>query len=256
VIITPLKDLHVWIARPLHQAKTLSESIQMLGGKTVLLPTITIADMEDQQLIEQVVYELSKFDIAIFVSPNAVEKTVPFIQEVWPETTQLVAVGSGTANALQKFDLPISIYPQKNFNSEGLLALPVFQSVLQKQIIVFKGEGGRELLANTLRERGAFVTEIPVYRRMMPEPLQHFPSDVDVIICTSNTGLHNLYQMVQYPDRVLLLSKQLLVVSERIATEALQLGFVKNPWVADNATDAAIIAKLIRVTGEKDGRVK
>lgn len=251
-----LKNFSVLITRPEHQAQSLCQKIQNLGGKFILFPTIVIADIEDQYLIKSAIQKLSDFDMAIFISPNAVEKTIPFIRAAWPIATKVAAVGASTANALRKLKLPNIIRPQKIFNSESLLSLPELQVVAKKRIVIFKGENGRELLSVTLRERGAVVTEVCVYRRIMPSQSVKLPDDIDVIVCTSNVGLQNLYSMVDEKYRQDLLHEQLLVISDRMIVLAQNLGFVKTPWVADNATDEAIIAALIDMQEEKHGRKK
>lgn len=243
-----LKNLKILVTRPVHQAQTLCDAIQALGGTPILLPTIVITDVEDKQVIKTTLQELANFDIAIFISANAVEKTLSFINSHWPATTQIAVVGTSTAKALSQYNLSVTLCPEKDFNSEGLLALPELQKIAKKRVVIFKGKGGREVLATILRERGATVREVDVYKRVMPTSLITLPKQVDVIICTSNTGLQNLYNMMDKHD---LLQQQLLVISQRMLVLAQSLGFVKVPWVADNATDAAIINTLIQFAEEK-----
>lgn len=246
---TSLKNLNILVTRPQHQAQELCDEIKKLCGNPILFPTIEIADLEDSSLIESTFQKLNEFDFVIFISPNTVEKAFKFFQKNWPEKVKAIAVGISTAHALERFGVKV-VSPAVHFSTEGVLDLPVLRTIINKQIAIFKGEGGREELSNTLRDRGAIVQEVSVYRRVKPLGLISLSKNIDIIICTSNTGLQNLYEMVGALDRRWLLQKPLLVISERMIALAHQLGFVKEPRVADNATDAAIIAALLKFVGE------
>lgn len=246
-----LHGLRVLVTRPAHQAQMLCQLIEADGGKAVLLPTIEIADAIDQVALQTAIQALAENELAIFVSPNAVQKSVPIIQQYWqpwPAVVKVAAVGASSAQALRDNYLPVDFCPVKPFNSEGLLALSALQDVTNKRIIIFRGEGGRELLATTLRERGAKVREAIVYRRILPKLLVDvalLEKTIDIIICTSNTGLQNLLTLVGESARPWLQNMPLLVISERMAILAKTLGFVKAPLIADNATDVAIMTTLI-----------
>lgn len=244
-----LKNLNVLVTRPQHQAQKLCDEIKKLHGNPILFPTIEIVDVQDFSLIESVLQQLHEFDFAIFISPNAVEKTFKIFQKNWPEKIKTIAVGASTARVLQAYAIEV-IFPVAHFSSEALLDLPLLHNVSDKRIVIFKGEGGRTILANTLRDRGAIVHEASVYRRMIPAHLIKLPKHIDIIICTSSDGLQNLYEMVDVIDRQWLLQKSLLVISERMVVLARQLGFIKDPKVADDATDAAIVAALLEFVGE------
>lgn len=244
-------EFTVLVTRPIHQAHGLCEQITALGIKAILLPTIAIADVDNQAELHQQIQQLHECDIAIFISPNAVQKAAVMIQHYWPAWPQQVktaAIGSSTAQALSALNWPVDFCPEQQFNSEGLLALPELQQVSGKKILLFRGEGGRELLATELKQRGAELTEIIVYRRVLPvidrnAILTQLPN-IKVIIVTSNAGLQNLCELVGEAGRELLLSKQLLVISVRMAEFAKQLGFIKTPLLASNATDESIIKVL------------
>jgi len=249
-----LNNARILITRPEHQAHNLFNEIVKLQGKPILFPTIAIAEVEDKTPLYAIMKKLSDFELAIFISANAVTKTICLLQECkqqWPNKTKIAAIGQSTANILQEFNLPVTIAPQYEFNSEGLLALSALQQVMKKNIIIFKGEGGRDLLTKVLAERGARIVEANVYRRVPPKASIKSMDDFDIIICTSNMGLQNLYQMIDANQRPILLNKQLVIVSERMIALAQHLGFVKPPCVADNASDTAIIAALLRFLGEK-----
>jgi uroporphyrinogen-III synthase len=239
----------VLITRPAQQAHALSAEIKKMGGEPLLLPTMVIAAAADPTALRIAIKTLNQQDIALFISPNAVQRSASVINEYWPRwpaQVTIAAMGAGTAKAVQDVNWPAAIYPQQQFNSEELLTLPLLQKVAAKKIILFRGESGRQLVTTTLRARGAVVTEAIAYRCLLPAlPALPDIQNVDIIICTSIRSLQNLYELIGGHMRSLLLHKQLLLSSARIAAVACDLGFVKTPLLADNASDAALVKTLL-----------
>lgn len=242
-----LKSLRVLVTRPEHQAAALCHLIEQQAGCPIVFPTVAI----DYKTVD--LQTLPEYDIAIFTSPNAVWGVQKIINEstvAWPSRLQVVAIGTGTAHALNKVGIDVAFIPLQ-FNSEGLLALPFLQTVQQRNIILFRGEGGRELIGNALRERGAKVREAIVYQRVLPAvEIKDHLSDwqkkgLDIIVVTSNSSLQNLITLVGPSARDWLLQIPLVVMSKRIADFAHNIGFVKRPFVVDNADDEAIVRALL-----------
>ncbi len=252
-----LTGVGVLVTRPEHQANALCEQIEALGGSAVRFPVLQIDDIDDSTHLYQQIDKLDTFDIAIFISPNAVKKAVNVIQsqsqntQKWPENVKIAAVGKTSAKALKDLGLKAEIFPSKRFNSEALLSLGEMQELSGKSVIIFRGEGGRELLAETLKERGATVEYAECYKRSKPDAdistlLRHWSrGEINVIVTTSNEGLHNLYDMVGQLGRQWLAKSTMVVVSERGADLAMQLGFKKRPIVSAQASDEAIVQALV-----------
>ncbi len=255
-----LKGLKVMVTRPAHQADKLCQLITAQGGEVILLPAMAIEYFSVQQnpVLKNNLDSLIQQNMAIFVSPNAVQAVALLMQEgalAWPPDLTIAAVGASTASALNALGLAVTVVPAAQFNSEGLLALPALQTVQGKRIILFRGEGGRELLSQALQERGAQLTEAVVYRRVLPalDITHQLPvwqaGGLDIIVCTSNTSIQNLITIIGKSARHWLLNMPLLVISERMALFAQTAGFVKAPHVADNAADAAIVEALLKYRG-------
>jgi len=159
-------------------------------------------------------------------------------------------IGKRSADALVKHGLYADICPQQAYNSESLLALEEMWQVSGKKIIIFRGEGGRELLADTLRERGATVSYAEVYCRAIPagsrEQLNHAlqEGDIDIITVSSNEGMQNLYQMTDAENRDKLLHVPLVVMSHRTALFAGKLGFTQSPIIAPQSSDEGLVAAI------------
>ncbi len=230
-----LNKLKVLVTRPVHQADSLCKLIEYQGGQAIRLPVIKIIDCNNNWQA----YNFDSFDIAIFISSNAVEKTLSNI--VLPTKLQLFAVGKSTAATLQKLGLT-ALCPAPPFNSETLLLMPQLQTIINKQIVIFRGKEGRELLAESLRKRKAKVQYISVYQRLKPpNPTQNIYADITII--TSGEGLKNLLAML--PKSEWIRQNPMVVISERLAQKAKQLGIQAPILVAPTASnDGLLIAVL------------
>jgi uroporphyrinogen-III synthase len=188
-------------------------------------------------------------DLVIFISPNAVSYASQLLGEYsLPKNARLAAVGSGTAQALARAGLKVDLQPTKRFDSEGLLALPELAQVTGQRILIVRGEGGRALLGDTLRARGAEVGYAEVYRRCRsatdPKPvLQTWRQEVDLVTTTSIDILLNLKSMLGEAGWPLLSHTPLLVISERMRGQAQQLGW-RRILLAQGASNESIVARL------------
>ncbi|MDF2866770.1 MAG: Uroporphyrinogen synthase [Gammaproteobacteria bacterium] len=256
-----LENCKVLVTRPEPQAKDLARHIQALGGIPVLLPCIIITPAHDLQSLIQAAETLNSFDIAIFISPNAVDKVVPVLKKYWPvlpKHLKIACVGEGTARTLANYQITVDFYPKAHFNSEELLTLPELQNIAGKHIVLFKGEGGKPLLADTLQQRGANIHKAIAYRRSCPEidiePLltRWQNAEIEIIVSTSQEALDNFIRLIGKRGEMLLQHTALLVISPAMEQAAKQLGLNKI-ILAENATDQAIIAALIQYRKQLNG---
>ncbi|MDH5325394.1 MAG: uroporphyrinogen-III synthase [Gammaproteobacteria bacterium] len=243
-------DQHtIVVTRPAGQSQALCDRLRRSGASVLEFPVMTIVATEVtgfQHTLEQ----LTGFDLAIFISANAVRYACKHIPR-FPASLKVAAVGQASARALQEQGVNVDIFPKDVYNSEALLQLAPLQNVSGKNIVIFRGQGGRELLAQTLQQRGANVVYAEVYRRDKPQTPATALLDLwkkkqlDAIVITSNEGLQNLYDMVGETGRPFLRQTTLLLVSERARTLAQQLGCQGPLLVADKADDTAIHSTLI-----------
>ena len=247
-----LHGLRVLITRPAGQADHLHALVTAAGGRPVRLPAIEIHDTPEQERLQQALMQLERYDLAVFISVNAVEKTMEYCRFLpnWPATVKVATVGARSAEVLEAFDLKVDLVPEHRFNSEALLALPELQDMTGRRVVIFRGNGGRDMLRDTLAARGAEVDYVEVYRRECPDvdpgSLLHLwePGVLDVITITSNETLQNLFDMAGGGGQAGLRRIPLVVISQRQVALARQLGFEHAPMVAANAGDAAIVAAL------------
>src|SRR5262249_52736161 len=150
------------------QAAGLAREIAALGGNPLIFPAIVILPPDDRRALEKAQRELAAYDYAVFVSANAVEYGVGDAA-AWSPKLIAFAPGPGTAAALAAVGVTNVRLPTTTMDSEGLLALPEFQTATGKRIVIFRGGGGREMLGETLASRGAAVDHVDCYRRAKPE---------------------------------------------------------------------------------------
>lgn len=232
-MIKPLTGVHILVTRPAHQACEFAERIRAAGGHPFLFPVLEIQDTLNLQPLLDLIGRLDDFDLAIFVSPNAVSKAVGLIctKRTFPAGLKTAAVGQGTVKALGRFGLTGVIAPTTRFDSEALLGMSELKQVKGKHIVIFRGDSGRELLGGTLVSRGATVEYAECYRRVKPDldaaPLLRAwaSGKMDAVTITSSEGLRNLCEMVGDPGRAWLKKTPLFVSHERIAESARKLGF-------------------------------
>lgn len=242
------------VTRPVHQAEGLCGLISQYGGTPVRFPVLEISDPQHPPSAADIKTLLAKTSMVIFISPNAVDYGMKAVATAGglPSPVKVAAIGQGTARKLAEAGRPADVFPSEKFDSEALLAMQELKSASDQQIVIFRGEGGREHLANTLRERGARVDYIECYRRVQPETdtrelAEKLAADfVDAIVVTSNEGLQNLFDMTDAPYRPSLLKVQLFVVSERSQELAAVLGFIKPAIIVNKASDQGIIESLLQ----------
>ncbi|MDD5247343.1 MAG: uroporphyrinogen-III synthase [Rhodocyclaceae bacterium] len=250
-----LSGRHVVITRPAGQATHLAEALVALGAKPVLFPVLSIFDIEDTRPLLDVAARLDEFDWAAFVSPNAVEKALTPIlaRRAWPAHLRVATVGHSSEMALAGFGIGAVTAPQDRFDSEALVALPELQDMAGKKVLIFRGDGGRELLGDTLKARGATVEYITCYRRgkpaLDPAPLLKLWTDgrLDAITVTSSEGLHNLVDMVGKLGQAWLRKTPTFVPHARILDAARTLGL--HEVVLTGPGDDGLVAGLTAYFG-------
>ena len=244
-----LSGLSVLVTRPQHQSDGLCALIESAHGRPVRFPAIEIRGPADKRAAREALAGAGDADLLIFVSANAVQYAYPLLPEQLPLDIQIAAVGSATAHTLSEHGLEPTLVPER-MDSEGLLALPELQEIAGRSVYILRGNGGRELLQQTLHARGADVHAIEVYRRELPQRrtaatnLVHgWEQLVDVVIATSNAILDNLFTLLGDAGAERLRTTPLIVVSRRMAEHAAQCG-CEHIHVANSARDRDLLQSL------------
>ncbi len=236
----------ILITRPCGREIHLRHIIEQAGGNVIHYPVFNINPppaLEIEQL-NHLRNQLQRFDMAIFISPTAVEQSQLYFP-VLPEHLTIVSIGSKTTQVLQQHNIHVDLEAPEH-NTESLLQTVEFQKteIQNQRILIFRGTGGRALLGDSLIHRGAQVRYVETYRRTIPPhpPLTRQQlKTLNAITISSNEGLDNLLTLMQDPD--LLIDVPLVVPGQRAATLARQHGF-KTIITAKNATDEAVLIAL------------
>ncbi len=246
---SPLHGRHIVITRPIGQAGKLTGLIKEAGGEVVSFPLIEIAPLDNYQAFESVMSRLNAFDWAIFISSNAVQNAMPLVSKLkLPSNLKFAAIGPSTAAELNKFGIQNTLIPQDRFDSESLLALPEMQAVNNQKVMIFRGVGGREVLADTLKSRGAEVHFAECYQRINPQKdlsmitMLSQQGLLDAIVITSSEAMRHLLAMAN--NQEWLKNVKLCVNHARIAEETNQLSL--HVHVATAPGDEAMLACLIK----------
>jgi uroporphyrinogen-III synthase len=243
-----LNDAGIVITRPARQAAGLAREIAALGGRPLIFPAIVILPPADVAALRAVQWNLARYDIAIFVSANAVEYGVGD-PAAWPASVLVLAPGPGTAAALAAVGIANARVPATTMDSEGLLALPELFDVAGKRIVIFRGDGGRELLRTALEARGATVVQVECYRRAKPQSgvaglIEAWREKrVDAVTLTSGEGLDNLWTILENEGRAYLAATPVFVPHASIAERAKELGL--RQIIVTPPADAGLLASLL-----------
>jgi uroporphyrinogen-III synthase len=225
----PLENLNIVVTRPQQQAKSLAQHITSLGGNVILFPLLDIEPVSDSRLLSALVARLADFDLAVFISPNAVQYGLAAIQSAGeiPSNLRVSTVGQSSALALLNAGINDVIAPLGRSDSEALLEMPQLQNIQSWKIIIFRGDGGRELLGDTLKARGAEVEYVTCYRRSKPvlDVTTLVLGKPDAITISSSEALTYLKDMLNEADQRHILAVPLFVPHARIAEKAKNQGW-------------------------------
>jgi uroporphyrinogen-III synthase len=245
-----LAGRHIVVTRPSGQAGGLSDLIRKSGGEPIEFPVLEIRDVEDLRPLNALVDRLDGFDLAVFISPNAVNKAMNLVtaRRDWPAKVAAATIGRSSERELARYGVGDIIAPQGRFDSEALLELLPAERVAGRRVVIFRGDGGRELLGDTLTARGATVEYAECYRRGRPDadvgPLLKAwaRGGIDAVTVSSSEGLANLYDMVGKLGQQWLRRTPVFAPHARIAEKARGLGLER--VIETGPADDGLVAGL------------
>ena len=261
----------------------MAQRIAQAGGQATLFPLLEVSPVLDSQPLRALITRLHEFNLAIFISPNAVrygmeaiiaassnqlgssrssplangtdvgnnagEGNVGVSTEQYntlPTTLKIATVGQGSVRALRDYGVKNVIAPQDRFDSEALLALPELKQIAGWRVVIFRGNGGRKLLGDTLKARGAKVEYVTCYQRARPSQNASMllAANPDAITVTSSEALGYLWAMLDSMAKKRLATVPLFVPHARIAETAHKLGWseVVPTAVGDDGLMSGLIA--------------
>lgn len=233
----------VLITRPDERGVQLVEMLNAVGIVAIHLPLFYIESGKELNKLPLLLNSLTSGDYVFAVSKNAVDYAHLTLQNtgfVWRSDLNYFAVGKRTAEYFASQILQPVKYPLEEESSEGLLAIKSMQNLSNKQVVILRGNGGREFFSEQAKLRGAEVKYIECYQRI---PIQYDSekiglyqrSGVDKIVVTSLESLNCLMYFVFEQENVWLKNCQIITVSERIANVARRNGW--NDILISNKSD-------------------
>jgi uroporphyrinogen-III synthase len=234
--------VRVWVTRTQPGADRQAATLRAAGYEVVVAPVLRIVPVAAAP-------PAAPFHWVLFLSEHAVRLGLPALQQAGALVgARVLAVGARTAQKLR--DAGVDAETPELHTSEGLLALPELQQVRGHRVLLVRGVGGRDLLAETLAERGAEVVSFACYRRDDLPTLDADARRCDAVIVASGDGLRQVARLwcggggsVAVP---------VLVPSARVARLGVELGFTSlhDCGGADNDAVLAALAQ-IRTTGAR-----
>lgn len=252
----------VVITRPAAQAGPLAASIAALGRRVALLPLLEIHALDGQEEcahLHSVLARLADHDLVVFVSPNAIDCVFAHLS-AWPAGVALAVVGEGSRLALAAHGVNesnasiTSPGEQARSDSEHLLLALDLPALRGKRVLIVRGDGGRDFLADGLRAAGAEVSFVTAYRRAVPRLTPALRATLEQLlqhnndwIITSSEALRGLLSLLVEMDEnlafvVKMKQQHLIVPHARIAQSAAELGFARVTLTGSG--DAGVLAAL------------
>ena len=229
------------VTRPVQQAGEFVQRAQAMGFDVEQFPLLEIQSLPDQAPLTDVVKRLNEFDMVAFISPNAIDAFFAHIDR-WPQQLAIAVMGEGSKQALRRHGLmdqnAIIISPSNALktDSETLLEELDFTKLKGRKVLIVRGDSGRELLADRLREKGVQIEIIAAYKRAAPlfdaikqRQLSVLSEQSAYWVITSSEALRNLLLWCNTVSGDLGVAKMqhqhLIIPHIRIAETAKNLGF-------------------------------
>ncbi len=227
--------------RPVERGIALSTALQTARDdiQVISLPLLETIPLPTQQINKNYFYNLSNpnnpYKILIVISPTSAKLSLQYLQQLQIKiinTTKIVAVGNATAKILAEKN--IKALTPKTSNNEGMLAMDCIQNLNQgDKVLIWRGQGGRELLIETLEKKGVQVDILEFYQRKLPKnaslQYQQFLSQFNklenpfaTVLISSGESFQNWQFLVKQanennPNTPILSDFYYLVLGERLA---------------------------------------
>ncbi|MGY3266237.1 uroporphyrinogen-III synthase [Lysobacter sp. HA35] len=233
--------------RPRGQHQRLRDVARRFGHAVIALSPVRIV-MRDDAATRTALRDALACDVVVFTSPNAVA-AAKALQSL-DTKANVVALGDGTAQALRRAGIRDVVKPSR-MDSDGVLALPVFDAIAGRSVGLVTAPGGRDLLAPALQSRGARVLRADVYAREpcgLPRTGLRALRGVDgylAIALSSGEALDLAVEQLEPGDLARLRRARVVAASERLAAHARRLGF-DDVAIADGPRPAQLVAALNR----------
>ncbi|MCL4133099.1 UNVERIFIED_CONTAM: hypothetical protein GTU68_043190 [Idotea baltica] len=233
----------------------LTREEKFLGNTPALLQSLDYQPKHIEALSVEPTYDeevlslfnnMEQFTDVLFVSRNAVELSVPMIEQQSDvlKSIRVMAVGPETAQQLYQFQID-ALVPDSGHGAEALLKVQQLQELSGRKILIVRGKFGLDWPAEKMQERGAEVVSALCYQQVEPVSLgvqikelfskAASPQVKGIFLHSSISAINILSHIVQYPDKIR--DTKLIVGSDQIATTARDFGWTNEIRVAQSPSN-------------------
>ena len=257
----PLSGRCVLVTRAAHQASALADPLVAAGAEVLIAPVIETVEPDDWGPADAAIAQLGTYDWIVFTSANAVDRFLgrgghEVADSLAAGAVRLAVVGSATAERLAESGLRADLVPD-DFRAEGLIdAFEAKRVGAGARILLPRAEHAREVLPETLRQRGAVVDVVAVYRTVpaVPDPgiiEQLRDGRVDVITFTSPSTVRHFVAWIEAAglDAAVVLADAAAASIGEVTTDALTGRGFAVPVTAEPSTAAGLV-RAIEAYGE------
>jgi uroporphyrinogen III methyltransferase/synthase len=192
----PLYRKRVIVTRA--ESGRLNARLRTLGADVIEFPVIRIAPPADPGPLQHAVDDLRDYDWLIFTSANGVRAFFDRIRDLRTLQAKLCTIGPATRDEVEKHKLIVDAVPEE-YVGEGLLrAMP--EDLRGLRILIPRAAVARDIVPETLRQRGAQVDVVEAYRTLPPDPLTPPPGPADWVTFTSSSTVKNYLAMAGKPE--------------------------------------------------------
>jgi uroporphyrinogen III methyltransferase/synthase len=227
----PLAGKRILITRAIEQAEEFSALLGNYGAQVIPYPTIEIAPPEDWQPLDKSIEKINSYDWVIFTSVNGVKF---FIQRLKDKRVtvavlakkKICAIGPRTQKELEKMGLTVHFRPSE-YRAEGIAEGLKVQGIQGKKILLPRAREARRVLPEALREAGALVDEVEVYRTVKPAKGKKslaaiLKRGIDMVVFTSSSTVRNFMELLS--DKTALNGVKVAVIGPITAETAKNYG--------------------------------
>lgn len=249
--------MNILVTRPNEAGIELMNLLRQHNISAQYYSPIEIIQGRELDLLPQYLLSLEPSDYVFFVSKNAAyfaHQALSKNKNNWRNDLHYFAIGQATGRYFSEISKLAVRYPIKFANSEYLLQMPEMQekNIKGKNILILRAENGRELISHTLAQRGGNIEILETYRRVRKNDINikmfFFKAlRIDTLIITSCDILNTLFENTSQQDKSWLKQCLLIVVSDRIETLAVKLGWKKsNIIISPNLDNNSLLDTVIK----------
>jgi len=250
-----LKGKRILITRARSQALSLSQRIESLGGEVVEFPTIEIKPPASYESLDEAIKQITSYDWLIFTSVNGVEQFLSRFEKLGKNIANLAgievgAIGPETAKRLTAAQIRLSLVP-KQYQAEGILEELLSKNLFGKRVLIPRAAKARDILPETLRQRGARVEVVEAYQTVPPQTdvaaVHKLLRDgkIDVITFTSSSTATNFAAMLHDHDLPRLLSRMVIACIGPITKKTVEDLGMRSEIVSEEFTIPGLVNAMV-----------